>query len=244
MFAFAGLCQIEGAGLKDAAALTGLALELALLRAAEVPRLVRIEQLGHLGQSGQSAAAPPGPLPAAAGSTPGPAATSPGPDAASGAIVPSAAPDAADEIRRFLVANPPSLAGLLDFHKAHFAVQGSTLILEAVPALDDALRDEAKAGQLGDAVRSVLGPEADWKTTPAAAQAREGESPPPVGAEATDAQAPTRRTAPGRQAGRSEARRTRSPGAEARTAAEKDQTVRAVLDIFGGRVVDVRPRTQ
>lgn len=219
----------------------GLALEIALLRAAELPRLVRIEQLSEPGKSGATL---PGPRQAPAGSTSASATTDARPAAASGPIAPVVPPDAADEIKRSLASNHPSLAGLLDFHKAHLAVQGSTLTLQVVPALDDALRDEGKAGQLRDAVRSVLGPKADWKTTPAAAQAREGDSAPPVGAEATGAPAPTRRTAPGRQTGRPEARRTPSPGAESRTAAEKDPTVRAVLDIFGGRVVDVRPRTQ
>ena len=224
----------------------GLALEIALLRAAELPRLVRIEQLGQVGpshQSGpsrQSAATPPDPPPAPAGSTAGPAATGQGPRAASGPTSPGAAPGAANEIERFLASNHPSLAGLLDFHKAHLAVQGTTLVLAAVPAVDDALRDEAKAGQLTDAVRSVLGPEADWRTTLAEAPARQDDPAPSAGAGATADAAPTRRTAPERP----EVRRAPSPGAATRTAAEEDPTVRAVLDIFGGRVVDVRTRTE
>jgi DNA polymerase-3 subunit gamma/tau len=211
----------------------GLALEIALLRAAELPRLVRIEQLGQAAQSGGTQ---PGPPPAASGSTPEPDATDQGPRAASG----PAGAGAADEIRRFLASNHPSLAGLLDFHKAHLAVQGTTLVLTAVPAVDDALREEAKAGQLTNAVRSVLGPEADWRTTLAAAPVRRDDPAPPAGAGASGAPAPTRPAAPERP----EARRKPSPGTAARTAAEEDPTVRAVLDIFGGRVVDVRPRTQ
>ena len=187
----------------------GLALEVALLRAAELPRLVRIEELA-------------GALPATAESPPQPAGPGPRPSSAAKAAVPAAAPDAAGEIKRLLTSSQPSLAGLLDFHQARFAVQGSTLVVTAVPALEEALRDGAKAGQLKDTVRAVLGPEADWKTTPAAPQAREDHPAPAVGGAPVGAPAPSE---------------------EARTAAEQDPTVRAVLDIFGGRVVDVRPRT-
>lgn len=202
----------------------GLALEVALLRAAELPRLVRIEQLGAALPNPPDAGAPP---PERTSSVPA------GPGVGS---------DAADEIRRFLASNHASLAGLLDFHKAHFAVQGSTLVVTAVPALDDALRDEAKAGQLKAAARAVLGPGAAWKTTPAAPRPPEGDSEPAAGP-AASTPAPARRNAPAGQPARPPASRTPPPGAEGRTAAEKDPTVRAVLDIFGGRVVDVRPRT-
>ena len=187
----------------------GLALEVALLRAAELPRLVRIEELA-------------GALPATAESPPQPAGPGPRPSSAAKAAVPAAAPNAAGEIKRLLASSQPSLAGLLDLHQARFAVQGSTLVVTAVPALEEALRDGAKAGQLRDTVRAVLGPEADWKTTPAAPQAREDHPAPAVGSAPVGAPAPSE---------------------EARTAAEQDPTVRAVLDIFGGRVVDVRPRT-
>ena len=202
----------------------GLALEVALLRAAELPRLVRIEQLGAALPNPPNAGAPP------------PERTSSAPAG------PGVGSDAADEIRRFLASNHASLAGLLDFHKAHFAVQGSTLVVTAVPALDDALRDEAKAGQLKAAARAVLGPEAAWKTTPAAPRPPEGDSEPAAGP-AASTPAPARRNTPAGQPARPPASRTPPPGAEGRTAAEKDPTVRAVLDIFGGRVVDVRPRT-
>lgn len=208
----------------------GLALEVALLRAAELPRLVRIEQLG---------ATLPGALPGAAESTQQPVAPGSRSPSAAKAVGATAAPDAAGEIKRLLASSQPSLAGLLDFHKAQFAVQGSTLVVTAVPPLEEALRDAAKAGQLKDTVRSVLGPEADWKTTPAAPQAREDDPAPAV----SGAPAPDRGAAPGRRTARPAARRTPPPSEEARTTAEKDPTVRAVLDIFGGRVVDVRPRT-
>ncbi len=212
----------------------GLALEVALLRAAELPRLVRIEQLG---------ATLPGTLPVTAESPPQPAGPGPRPSSAAKAAVPAAAPDAAGEIKRLLASSQPSLAGLLDFHKAQFAVQGSTLVVTAVPPLEEALRDAAKAGQLKDTVRSVLGPEADWKTTPAAPQAREDAPGPAVGGAPAGAPAPVRGAAPARQRGRPAARRTPPPSEEARTTAEQDPTVRAVLELFGGRVVDVRPRT-
>ena len=203
----------------------GLALEVALLRAAELPRLVRIEQLGAALPNPPDAGAPP------------PERTSSAPAG------PGVGSDAANEIRRFLASNHASLAGLLDFHKAHFAVQGSTLVVTAVPALDDALRDEAKAGQLKAAARAVLGPGAAWKTTPAAPRPPEGDSEPAAGPAAASTPAPARRNAPAGQPARPPSSRTPPPGAEGRTAAEKDPTVRAVLDVFGGRVVDVRPRT-
>ena len=224
-----------------------LALEVALLRAAELPRLVRIEQLKHE-QPRHLDAATPAPLPAASGSTPGPAAGQ-AQHAAAEPIVRAAAPDAAEEIRQFLASNHPSLAGLIEYHKARLSVQGRSLVLAAVPALHDALRDRTKARRLRDAVRSVLGPEADWRTIPAAAPARQNDDAPEVGAAAASAPAPTRKTAserqtPERQNGRTAARRTPSRSGEARAAAEQDPTVRAVLDIFGGRVVDVRPRSR
>ena len=212
----------------------GLALEVALLRAAELPRLIRIEQLG---------ATLPGTLMAAVESTPQPAAPGQPPRGTAKAVVPAAAPDAVDEIKQLLASSHPSMAGLLDFHKARFAVQGATLVVTAVPALEEALRDGAKATLLQDTVRSVLGPEADWKTAPAAPQAREDAPAPAVSAPAAGAPAPDRGTAPSRQPGQQAARRTQPPGDEARTTAEKDPTVRAVLELFGGRVVDVRPRT-
>ena len=212
----------------------GLALEVALLRAAELPRLVRIEQLG---------ATLPGALPVGAESTPRAAGPGPRPPGAAKGLGPAAATDAAGEIKRLLAASQPSLAGLLDFHKAEFAVQGSTLVVTAVPALQEALRDGPKASQLKDAVRSVLGPHADWKTTPAAPAAQADDPAPAVSGVPARAPAPTRETAPRPQPARPAARRTPTPSEEARTTAEKDPTVRAVLDIFGGRVVDVRPRT-
>ena len=212
----------------------GLALEVALLRAAELPRLVRIEQLG---------ATLPGALPVGAESTPRAAGPGPRPPGAAKGLGPAAATDAAGEIKRLLAASQPSLAGLLDFHKAAFAVQGSTLVVTAVPALQEALRDGPKASQLKDAVRSVLGPDADWKTTPAAPAAQEDDPAPAVSGVPARAPAPTRETAPRPQPARPAARRAPTPSEEARTTAEKDPTVRAVLDIFGGRVVDVRPRT-
>ncbi len=212
----------------------GLALEVALLRAAELPRLVRIEALG---------ATLPGGLPATAESPPQPGGPGPRPSSAAKAAVPAAAPDAAGEIKRLLASSQPSLAGLLDFHKARFAVQSCTLVVTAVPALEEALRDAAKAGQLKDTVRSVLGPEADWKTIPAAPPGRENDPAPAVGGAPAGAPPSDRGAAPGRRPGSPESRRA-PPSEEARTtAAEKDPTVRAVLELFGGPVVDVRPRT-
>lgn len=212
----------------------GLALEVALLRAAELPRLVRIEQLGDTLQ---------GTLPVSAASTASPGAPAQVPAGASSADGPAVAPEAAGEIKRLLASTHPSLAGLLDFHKARFAVQGSTLVVTAVPALEDALRDAAKAAQLKEAARSVLGPDADWKTTGTAPTAPE-DAPSPGGRGAqTNPPRQVREGASGRPPRRSEGRRSRQPGEEARRTAEENPTVRAVLDIFGGRVVDVRPRS-
>ena len=213
----------------------GLALEVALLRAAELPRLVRIEQLG---------ATLPGALPVTAEPTPRPAGPGPRRPGAAKGLGPPAATDAAGEIKRLLATSQPALAGLLDFHKAEFAVQGTTLVVTAVPALQEALRDGLKAGLLKDAVRSVLGPDADCKTTPVAPAAQEDDPAPAVSGVPARAPAPRRETAPRPQPARPAARRTPTPSEEARTTAEQDPTVRAVLDIFGGRVVDVRPRTQ
>lgn len=231
----------------------GLALEVALLRAAELPRLVRIEQLGAALPNPPDAGPPPPERTSSAAADPerGPGGavratreTGRTPvvertDATPAVAGPGAGSDAAGEIRQFLASNHPSLAGLLDFHKAHFAVQGSTLVVTAVPALDDALRDEAKASQLKAAARAVLGPGAAWKTTPAAPRPPDE----PAAGPAASTPAPARRNAPAGQPARPPASRTPPPGAEGRTAAEEDPTVRAVLDIFGGRVVDVRPRT-
>lgn len=213
----------------------GLALEVALLRAAELPRLVRIEQLGAALPSALAAdtdsIAPPGDL-------------EQGPPGACSGAGPAGAAGAADEIQRLLASNHPSLAGLLDFHKARFAVEGSTLVVTAVPVLEEALRDSSKAAQLKEVARTVLGPDAGWKTTAAEPGARE-DAPSPAGrAPRTNPPRPARETAPGRPPRRSEGRGSPQPGQEARRTAEEDPTVRAVLDIFGGRVVDVRPRTR
>lgn len=211
----------------------GLALEVALLRAAELPRLVRIERLA----AGVPAdAAPPAgrpEAPARSGDTAEtPAATSP--------------PAAAASVTRRLESQTPALAGLLEFHHARLETHGNTLVIEAVPELERQLRDEARTAQLDDAVRSALGPDAAWKVT-AAPPGRTGDAaaapdrPAPADRPAADA-APRpepRRAAPER--GR--APRQPGPDSEARRAAEADPGVRAVLDVFGGRVLDVRPRT-
>ena len=166
----------------------GLALEVALLRAAELPRLVRIERLAA---GLPTDAAPPAGRPEAPArsgdSAETPAATSP--------------PDAAAAVIRRLESQTPALAGLLDFHHARLEAHGNTLVIEAVPELERQLRDEARSAQLDDAVRSALGPEAAWKVT-AAPPGRTGDASP---AGASD------RPAPGGSAGS-------RPGAPSRTA--------------------------
>lgn len=213
----------------------GLALEVALLRAAELPRLVRIERLAA---GLPTDAAPPAGRPEAparsGGTTETPAATSP--------------PDAAASVIRRLESQTPALAGLLEFHHARLETHGNTLVIEAVPELERQLRDEARSAQLDDAVRSALGPDAAWKVT-AVPPRRSAEASPEAAPDRPAASdRPAARAAPGPEPRRAaperrRARRQPGPDSEARRAAEADPGVRAVLDVFGGRVLDVRPRT-
>ncbi|MDE2689232.1 MAG: DNA polymerase III subunit gamma/tau [Acidobacteriota bacterium] len=209
----------------------GLALEVALLRAAELPRLVRIERLAAgLPTDAASPAGRPEAPARSADTTETPAATSP--------------PDAAASVIRRLESQTPALAGLLEFHHARLETHGNTLVIEAVPELERQLRDETRSAQLDDAVRSALGPDAAWKVT-AAPPRRTADAAPaaapdrPAAADRPAAGAAHRRAAPERR----RARRQPGPDSEARRAAEADPGVRAVLDVFGGRVLDVRPRT-
>ncbi len=207
----------------------GLALEVALLRAAELPRLVRIERL--------AAGLPAGVETPTARTD---ASTARRAAAETSAAAPS--PDAAASVVSRLESQTPALAGLLEFHHARLETHGNTLVIEAVPELERQLRDEARTAQLDDAVRSALGPDAAWKVTAV---------PPRRGAEAPPAAAPDRPAAgaaPGPEPRRTAPERRRAPrqpgpDSEARRAAEADPGVRAVLDVFGGRVLDVRPRT-
>ena len=210
----------------------GLALEVALLRAAELPRLVRIEQLaGSMPEATDATPARPAePRPRPDGPTP----QSPGPQAT---VAPRAGSGAVSEIKRLLAAEHASLAGrLLD---ARFETQGDTLVIEASPAIEAALQDEARAAQLNDVVRSVLGAGAGWKTT-AAADPVADKAPTPAAATST----PARQTASRPQPDRPPTSRPAGPSHDAVEAAEKVPAVRAVLDVFDGRVVDVQPRTR
>lgn len=211
----------------------GLALEVALLRAAELPRLVRIERLA----AGLPAdAEPPGAGPPGAGTE----APTPRRDTAETPAAASPPGDAAPVVTR-LESESPRLAGLLDFHRARLEIRDNTFVIEAGPELKRALQDETRTAQLDDAVRFALGPEAAWKVTPAVPGGTAAPSP------ATPAP-PPRKTPPRREPSppaseRKPARRTSGPGNEARRAAEADPGVRAVLDVLGGRVLDVRPKT-
>ena len=210
----------------------GLALEVALLRAAELPRLVRIEQLaGALPAATQ--ATPPRP----AEPSPRPAGPTPQPPSPQATVAPSAGSDAVSEIKRLLAAEHASLAGrLLD---ARFETQGDTLVIEASAGIGEALQDKARAAQLNDVVRSVLGAGAGWKTTRAAAPAPD-KAPPPAAVTAP----PPRRTASRPQPDQPTTNRPAGPSQDAVKAAKKNPAVRAVLDVFDGHVVDVRPRTR
>ncbi len=207
----------------------GLALEVALLRAAELPRLVRIERLAAgLPTEAETPATPTGvPTPRRAA-------------AETSAAAPS--PDAAASVVKRLESQSPALAGLLEFHHARLETHGNTLVIEAVPELERQLRDEARTAQLDDAVRSALGPDAAWKVT--AAPPRRGAGSSPAAAANRPAAGSASRPEPRRAAPeRGRAPRQPGPDSEARRAAEADPGVRAVLDVFGGRVLDVRPRT-
>ena len=213
----------------------GLALEVALLRAAELPRLVRIERLA----AG---------LPAEAET---PTARTDAPTPRRAAVETSAAapsPDAAASVVSRLESQSPALAGLLDFHHARLEARGNSLVIEAVPELERQLRDEARSAQLDDAVRSALGPDAAWKVT-AAPPGRTGDAAPtpapdrPAPADRPDANAAPRREPRRAAPERRRTRRPPGPDSEARRAAEADPGVRAVLDVFGGRVLDVQPKT-
>lgn len=207
----------------------GLALEVALLRAAELPRLVRIERLAAgLPAEAETPATPTGvPTPRRAA-------------AETSAAAPS--PDAAASVVKRLESQSPAPAGLLEFHHARLETHGNTLVIEAVPELERQLRDEARTAQLDDAVRSALGPDAAWKVT--AAPPRRGAESSPAAAANRPAAGSASRPEPRRAAPeRGRAPRQPGPDSEARRAAEADPGVRAVLDVFGGRVLDVRPRT-
>jgi DNA polymerase-3 subunit gamma/tau len=213
----------------------GLALEVALLRAAELPRLVRIERLA----AGLPAEAEP---PAGRPGAPTPRGDTAEPPAA------ISSPDASASVVTRLESKSPALAGLLDFHHAHLEARGNALVIEAGPELQRELRDEARTAQLDDAVRFVLGPDAAWKVTPAPA-GRTGDASPATAADrpaavdrpAADAAPRPERRRPAPE--RKRARRPQGPDSEARRIAEADPGVRAVLDIFGGRVLDVRPKS-
>ena len=217
----------------------GLALEVALLRAAELPRLVRIERLA----AGFPADAEPQGtgLPSTRTEAPTPRG-----DTAETPAAASPPGDAGPVVKR-LESESPLLAGLLDFHHARLEVRGNTLVIEAGPELERALQDEARTSQLNDAVRFALGPDAAWQVTPAvpggtATPSPATPAPPPRSTPRPQNTSPRREPAPP-AAERKPARRGPGPGSEARRAAEADPGVRAVLDVFGGRVLDVRPKT-
>lgn len=217
----------------------GLALEVALLRAAELPRLVRIERLA----AGFPADAEPQGtgLPSTRTEAPTPRG-----DTAETPAATSPPGDAGPVVKR-LESESPLLAGLLDFHHARLEVRGNTLVIEAGPELERALQDEARTAQLNDAVRFALGPDAAWQVTPAVPGGTATPSPatpaPPPRSTPPPQNAPPRREPSPPAAERKPARRAAGPGNEARRAAEADPGVRAVLDVFGGRVLDVRPKT-
>lgn len=208
---------------------SSLAVEIAWLRAAELPRLTRVEEILAGG----------GPRVSAGGSSPAsgparPAGTTP-PTAASEAPAPARAPaqapppsgDLVAGILEWLADKKPALAGHVREAQGRRLAGGT---FEIVVAPDDDLlwgRLEKPANRelLERAVAEVVGPEAGW------ARVR-GED--------------------GRPAAEAEAEPTIRPGAEPDTEAgapapagdEPDPTEQAVLDIFGDMVERVEPEEE
>ncbi len=196
-----------------------LAAEIAWLRAAELPKLVRVEDLlagVDLAPAARPAATPPRPVPA------------PTPRAAPSATAPTPAPP--EPPRR---AEPAAPAGTASVERlleevsrrrqalaAHLAsasrleIDNGELLIYLPPAgsemLARALEREANRQVLDGALAEVAGPGLRWRTVAAAATS----------------------TAP--------AARTAAPPAAERAATEHP-TVQAVLDIFGGTVATVEP---
>jgi DNA polymerase-3 subunit gamma/tau len=209
-----------------------LALELAWLRAAELPKLVGLETLfagaapapAPRASAPPRAAAPPAALPAPA-PRPAPAAVpEPAPPPRAPAAAPSAAPAPLDDPRfeRFreeLSARRPTLAAQLARARLEFALGVLTVAL----AGDDPLASSQLARQtnrdlLDAAAVAVFGPGARWRLARAGA---------PDGDDAA---------APARDAARPAAAAPGAAETELARAAD-DPRVQGVLDIFGGGVV-------
>jgi len=199
-----------------------LALEIAWLRAAELPKLTRVEELlsgaapaALAAPRAEKAPAPPPPRPPAPAAAAAPA--SPTPPPAPAPPAPPPAPRAArtepagDPIQAFLEAvslRKPPFAALLS--EAEIAVVDGALRIEVAaedPMLESRLQHSTYRQVVDEAVTSVWGPGFTWRTARGAARKK---------VEAV----------------------IETPAAERGRVVENPQ-VQAVLDIFGGKVETV-----
>jgi DNA polymerase-3 subunit gamma/tau len=196
-----------------------LALEIAWLRAAELPKLTRVEELlsGAVAEGrpaappGRAPSPPPRPVSAPAPPTSSPAAPPAARSEPAARPAPQRAQPAADPIQAFLEAvslRKPPFAALLS--EAAIALVDGGLRIE-VPAEDSLLESRLQQGTyrqvVDEAVAAVWGPGFVWRTARGAARKK--------------AAAPAA-----------------APAADRGRVAENPQ-VQAVLDIFGGKVETV-----
>ncbi|HSL85015.1 MAG TPA: hypothetical protein VLF66_19745 [Thermoanaerobaculia bacterium] len=217
---------------------SSLAVEIAWLRAAELPRLARVEEILAGGLPRPAASRPASETPAARGVRPAPrededddtppeapraaAAQAPAP-----AEPPAPSADQAARILEWLADKKPALAGHLREAEGRRLVGGT---FEIVVAPDDDLlwsRLEKPANRelLEQAVAEVVGPEAAWTRT--------------RGHRRTEGGGQGRKKAAAPEAGDGPAAAT-----QASPPSETDATVQAVLDIFQDTVERVEPQEE
>ncbi len=212
-----------------------LAIELAWLRAAEIPRVVRVEEILSGRAGALPEAGPPDraatPSPGAAGAPPrrsgappaGPARSEAAPSGAapSDAPPPGAAASDPELLPAFfqqLKTRSPSLAALLKSHRDELRFAGGELrVPEDDPQLQSALKRKHNREVFERLLREVWGGDATWKWSRNAGcpDARNGAEP-AAGVPAAGAPDP-----PG-------------PENEALDRARQDPTVRAILEVFNG----------
>jgi DNA polymerase-3 subunit gamma/tau len=207
-----------------------LAVEIAWLRAAELPKLVRVEELlaggAALPASGPAASARPAsrpaPAPAPRPAAPSPAASAPRPQPAAAPPLRAPAPPAPagprDPVRAFLEEvskRRPHLAGYLESAEEIRFEDGGLVIV--VPPEDtilaSRLRQEANRLALEESLAAVWGPGASWKLATGA--------------------------------GRASAPAAAEPQAQGNgPAAGEHPMIQTVLQIFGGQVVEEQSLTE
>ena len=222
-----------------------LALELAWLRAAELPKLLRIEDV-LAGAAATDPApqelAPPRSAPAASAprpTPPTPTRPGPAPSSPADASAPSAAAkkSTSEEAQRLLDAvnmRRPALAARLS-QAAEIEVVGSKAMI-LVPATDsdtaETLRRPATRKVLDEAVVDCWGPAASWSLACAPAKQRGSGSDGPAGSNRPAAD-------PRENESSSEAK---AAPYEVPASVAEHPTVQAVLEIFNGRVAEVVAR--